>query len=398
MGVLLATVLRMSVSVAIGASLFCADSSAAAAQSPGDELPQARTTEEVILRNLADPDGTETMRLPMGVPVRVHRTQGPWSLVEPPGGVTAWISGRYLRALELPGLYEVTRNAINLRPLPKSDLSSYPLPVRLQAGDQVFLVNRSDESKPLSEDWVRVRAPRGVPAWARTQDLALLESAVDEELWQTWVDRLAGAALSRQPGAGSGAGGQAGPGTTPEQASTPAELAQEALTAADALHEAGLELEHPDYDELRAAYGRVIELAPASDAAVRARDRIGLVDARAHAAEIEALLAEAQLRREQEYLSRQREIELRSREADPLGPRFSARGTLERRGRAGEPPTYVLRWGNEYIYELSCDSGRYDLEHFAGFLLGVSGESSEPTGPGELRLLDVDKIDVLGRR
>jgi len=142
----------------------------------------------------------------------------------------------------------------------------------------------------------------------------------------------------------------------------------------------------------------VIELAPASDAAVRARDRIGLVDARAHAAEIEALLAEAQLRREQEYLSRQREIEQRSRQADPLGPRFSARGTLERRGRAGEAPTYVLRWGNEYIYELSCESGRYDLANFTGFLLGVRGESSEPTGPGELSLLDVDKIAVLGRR
>ena len=214
--------------------------SAPAAQTGVDELPQARTTEEVLLRNLADTDGVETMRLPSGVPVRVHRSAGAWTLVEPPGGVTAWVSGRFLRPLDENGLHEVTRNAINLRPRPESSLNSYPLPVRLQAGDQVVLIGRKDPSLPLAEDWAQVRAPRGVPAYARTQDLEPLTAPVDAEAWQTWVDRLAGVARPEQPTPSPtptptpAEVEQEEPASTPEQPTSSAQQAQTALAEADA--------------------------------------------------------------------------------------------------------------------------------------------------------------------
>jgi hypothetical protein len=90
-----------------------------------------------------------------------------------------WVFGRYLKATGEEGLYEVTGNAVNLRPAPSSDVTNFPLPQRLQAGDKVRGIELAEQGKPLEETWVRVWSPPGVRAYVKSASVEPLPANED---------------------------------------------------------------------------------------------------------------------------------------------------------------------------------------------------------------------------
>ena len=117
----------------------------------------------VSVYNLADEKAREIARPPRGQLVAVYKDTAPgWLEIEVPGGFPVWVFGLYLEPTEDAQLYQVTRNAVNLRPAPSSDVTSFPLPQRLQAGDKVRVIEILEPEKPLAETWVRVWSPPGV--------------------------------------------------------------------------------------------------------------------------------------------------------------------------------------------------------------------------------------------
>ena len=87
-----------------------------------------------------------------------------------------------------------------------------------------------------------------------------------------------------------------------------------------------------------------------------------------------------------------------SRKKDPLGHVFLARGVLLRRVGTDGIPHYLLRFGNDVTHELVCASGRYELDLFAGYEVGVQGEERPAAGPDGQRVLEVSRLEVIARR
>ena len=115
-----------------------------------------------------------------------------------PGGFPVWVFGRYLKPLDEPGIYEVTGNAVNLRPDPSSDVTNFPLPERLQAGDRVRGIELLDPGKPVNETWVRIWTPPGVHGLLRASSVEALPAGQDgAALWSTAMQTLPVAPLVR---------------------------------------------------------------------------------------------------------------------------------------------------------------------------------------------------------
>ena len=132
-----------------------------------------------------------------------------------------------------------------------------------------------------------------------------------------------------------------------------------------------------------------------------ARAGLKLLGAIQEAKALESDLESEKTRRTEDLLTRQRRIWEESRKRDPLIGRYDARGVLERKSRAGEPHRYVLRWGPDLVCEVRCESGRYDLDLFAGYELGLKGlltYSSPDALLVERPVLEVGRIEVLKRR
>ena len=71
---------------------------------------------------------------------------------------------------------------------------------------------------------------------------------------------------------------------------------------------------------------------------------------------------------------------------------------LTRNGAADGTTTYLLRFGKETQCEVTCPSGRYDLDLFAGYEVGVLGtERREPTASGVPGIL-ITRLEILSRR
>jgi hypothetical protein len=79
---------------------------------------------------------------------------------------------------------------------------------------------------------------------------------------------------------------------------------------------------------------------------------------------------------------------------DPL-ERFDAIGWLRwQRGITG-PGQYVIEKGGQTLYVVTCRSNRYELGLFVDREIGLVGPRRRP-GVESLRVLDVEKIEVLG--
>lgn len=77
--------------------------------------------------------------------------------------------------------------------------------------------------------------------------------------------------------------------------------------------------------------------------------------------------------------------------------RFQAIGFLRWVKGITGPGRYVVEKGGKHLFEVTCQSGRYDLSLFVDFELGLIGSSRRPNFES-LRVLDVEKIEVLTAR
>jgi hypothetical protein len=112
-----------------------------------------------------------------------------------------------------------------------------------------------------------------------------------------------------------------------------------------------------------------------------------------------ATLAAVELRQQKmvaEWAEAKRQEELRNTE---LMGRFMGRGWVRKTGR-GDDARYFLYW-DDTIQEIRCESGRYNLDLFLGYELGVRGmilrAASMATDdmPAEVSLLDVSRLEVI---
>jgi hypothetical protein len=364
-----------------------------AASGPDQPLRYARVSAEgSAIRNLADDKGKEICNPAKGALVAVFKegTTG-WLEVEVPGGFAVWVFGKYLQPTATEGLFEVVGNAINLRPGPSSDLSTdvnnFPLPQRLQAGDSMRLIELQDPSKPLAETWARVWSPPGVRGFLRAGQVADLAASEDgPSLWR--------AALAAVPSVPPVRAAQA---SLPAPSAVEKELAEGALALeeARALLERERAKEMPDYDPVEAALNSVV--ARGGTVALEARAELRTLATLREAAALRADLERERQRRAQEVLEEQKRVWERSREKDPFGGVFAARGVVERRTTSDGIARFYLRFGGEISCELVCSSGRYDFSTFAGTEVGILG-SEITSRTGEVPTFEVARVEVLAVR
>jgi len=345
-------------------------------------------TEGVSVFNLADDKGKEVARPAKGQLVAVYKEhQAGWLEIEVPGGYAVWVFGSYLKPTDQSGVYEVTANAVNLRPAPSNDVTNFPLPQRLQAGDKVRAIEPLDPAKPLTETWMRIWSPSGVHACVKSSAVEPLTAGEDgSALWKEALKTLPAAPLAR-----AGA----------PRPSEPSEGERRESEARAALEEARAELEReraketPDYAAVESALNAVV--ARGGAVAVEARAELRNVSLLREAAALKADLEREKSRRSEETLRAQQDVWDRSREKDPLGTVFTARGVVERRTGTDGVSHFFLRFGGETNCELLCSSGRYDLSTFAGVEVGVHGlqAASRTT---EVPTYEVNRLEVIAVR
>ena len=402
---------------------------AASVSSPLQDAGSGTTaTERIVLvtggkaavRTLADKQAPAVFRPTMGSVLRVSGpAKAAFLPVQAPGGFPVWIHGSLVRMTDTTGVLEITANAVNQRPLPSSELASYPLETRLHAGDRVRVIARNDASKPLAEDWIQVWSSGESFGWVLASDVADVK-ADGATMWVDALEKLGTRTVTAeervaQEGGTDNTGDATDDGQTPtvrddgtdagtaapQLTSTRIAQARAALDKADAELERLRGMESPDLSGVRAMYAQVVEANISSDLTARAGSGLTVIDAIEKAKALESDLEAEKARRLESLMKRQRELWEESRKRDPLGGRFDARGVLEIQARAGEEPRYVLRWGPELVCEVRCSSGRYDLDLFASYELGLKGvlDYTDQTALLKERpVLDLARIEVLSRR
>ena len=356
----------------------------------------------VHIRNLPDVDGMSIATPERGSLVRIHGELAGWNEVERPGGFAVWVFGRYLRPVEgQDGVWELTRNGVNIRPLPNSDVINYPLPQRLHAGDRVRVIELLDPAVDPTTTWMRIWSPPGIHAWVRSTDVTPLAPGADGAA--LWTESMATLTARVAP-----------PYTRPaaEVPAAPVEAVAARDTAKDeavvqaraALEvvrkslEAEIEKPTPDLGAVRAELEGLLASAPSREVAGEVRrtiERLGLYD---EVARVKSELQRERERRAEEARRRQREAWDASLTRDPLGHVFVSRGVLLRETDTAGTPRYRLRFGKEYVSEVVCASGRYDLDAYTGFEIGVKGETLLTTGAADSIVIDVHRLEVTARR
>lgn len=389
---------------------LCAFTPAAAAQGGSTELRLPERFVRVAeggaqIRNLDDPKGVVVRALRGGDLLGVRGERDTWLKVEPPGGLEVWIFGEFVKPSGSPGWLEVTGNNVNLRPLPHSQASSFPLEQRLHRGERVRMIERQDPTKALEEDWVRIQTPPGIWGWVAASSTQALPADFDARAaWNT------AASSSAAPGATTPAAGQAQPVAARPAA---AQGAQAQLDQAHQLYAAEAPKAKPDWQRVRQAYLDVLETDSQSSVAEVARGRLAELETRLEVARLASDMARERDERETELARLRKELEASTLKSDPLWGRYDARGWLEREKRFNEPVRYILRWGGDRTAEVACETGRYDLELFVGHELGLVGRvlampsETVSTAPGgrprpsdgpPLPVLDVRRLEVISGR
>ncbi|MEW6072679.1 MAG: hypothetical protein AB1726_08835 [Planctomycetota bacterium] len=361
----------------------------------------------VQVKNLPDIDGASIASPARGTIVAIHDEMAGWYGIEIPGGYAVWVFGRYLRAVAgEERVWEVTRNAVNMRPAPKSDVLSFPLPQRLHSGDRVRGIEILDPAADLAETWVRIWSPPGVRAWVRVAEVAPLAAGEDGlALWSAAAAGLAERVPPPYVRPAPEAGGGEIAAAKPAEAAAKVEESEAVRQARAGLEEARRRLEtekakeSPDFAPVRTELEAFAAAAPTGDLAARARaelERLAFYE--------DVARMQGELRRERERLAA--EAQRREQEAweaslakDPLGHVFASRGVLVREIDAAGAPRYLLRFGKEFVSEVVCTSGRYDLDAFAGYEIGVQGETLQTTGSVlDALVIDAARVEVTARR
>lgn len=356
------------------------------------------------LLNLADDKGMSVAEPPRGTLLAVFdEGVNGWQAVEMPGGFPVWVFGRYLESTEEEGVFRVTRNAVNIRPGPSSDVAHFPLAQRLHAGDRVRVLETLDPTAPLSETWARILSPPGVRAWMKGADTTALAAGEDgATLWLESLAQTQSITRPAQPVPTSVAGAAATEGGG-ANAEAPVDALREQLDQAHEMLRLAKESETPDYPSVRLALEAVISAAPNGPTAVEARHTLESIDTLEEAARLRAELLQERERRARLALEEQRAVWEASKRKDPFGGVFLVRGVLSRRSGSDDQARYFLRFDGDTVCELMCSTGRYELERFTGFYVGVQGAEvlAPDGGPGAgpaIPPVEVSRLEILSRR
>jgi hypothetical protein len=366
---------------------------ASAASAQGTPARFARVdAEDARVLNLADEKGIAIASPSKGTLVAVFdEVQSGWSAIEIPGGFPVWVYGAYLEESPTPGTFEVTRDAVNLRPKPSNDIQSFPLPQRLSAGTRLQAIERPEASVPSKEAWIHVWSPPGIRAWIRTSALAALAANEDgKTLWD--------AAVASAPRVTLPAQARADAAPKSETAEVDPALRQELETAREKLAAERVK-EAPDYPVVRRALEALLVKSSTGPVAIEARNELRLLETLERAEVLEAELARERVRVAEKAREDQAALVARSRAKDPLGDAFAARGVLTREQGVDGKTRYWLSFGGKRVAEALCSSGRYALDLFAGYEIGVQGFEVEGSEPVEGRMrIELTRLEVIGRR
>ncbi|TDJ76058.1 MAG: hypothetical protein E2O39_03625 [Planctomycetota bacterium] len=388
--------------LALGATLGSVTGATAPALTAPQGTPYfARAKAGAVIRNFQDrqADGMRTMK--GDELLRVHGTGAGVGFlqVEAAGGLEVWVYGQYLKPTTEQGVYSVTAKGVLMRPKASSGSGSMPLTTKLQRGDRVRLIARSDTSKPMKEDWVHVWSPQTARGWVLASEVVRAANQSEAgTAWKTTAVVRPSVPLPVKSVDASAPTGAKGPAVAKKAPSR----AQAALRAADELSaKAKANPSAADHVAVIAAYQAVIELAP-EDSAVADFARRGVSEAmvRAEMAGIQADIAQAEVERLNKIEAIRAQDEANDLARMPLWGRFNGRGWLETEV-VGNEDHFYLRWGGDRTAEITCSSGRYDLASFQGFEIGVNGATARSaTGtsvgrPALPMLLDLYRIEVI---
>lgn len=353
------------------------------------------------VRNLPDPAGLLVADVSSGTPLAVHEERTGYLHVSIPGGFRVWVYGSLLTESGRPGWLELTGNQVNMRPEPRTQ-NSFPIG-QLHKGDRVRVIQRADASLPMNEDWFEVWSPSTARAWVAKSETAALPDGTDGaglfDMAATAAaqGRVTSPVGTEVPGASSG-----GSGTTGQAAagagSAPKGDVYAALAMAQGLMREAIASETPNFANVRAAYAEVYLLNP--DASTRRIVDRDLEQVKLH----EEVIAErAKLNEQRKLIDAEREkqdqfrreAELRK---DPLWGRFESRGWLSSESVRGGGKRYIVSYAGDRKQVIECSSGRYDLELFVGYEIGVEGLLSGRNAAAELPTVDARLIEVISGR
>lgn len=394
------------------------------------QTPQAsrylRSQQSARLYNLPDKASVALSTPPANTLLAVYGERAGFVEVEPATGLQVWVFGQYVKATDVPGILEVVGEPVLMRPLPSSDEKSFPLSVRLHRGDRVRALARANPSKAASDDFVQIQAPPGTRAWVATAETAPLAAGEDGRvLWTSAVNAaqakvpttdLAALGFTSKPvekvanaqpkNADKIGDGAAKPAAASAPATQSSEAARVTLDQAEKLFADAKLAPSPDFTKAKAAYQSVLQQGNKGSAAETARMRLDEIAAREEIVRLRADAQEAEGRRKEELAKADARLKDASIESDPLWGRFQARGWLERDPASTKAqPRFVIRWSGDITAEVVCTSGRYDLDDFDHYEVGINGSllrSSLPSADGQTtapKRIDATRIEVIsGRR
>ncbi len=364
-------------------------------------------TDRASFRNLASEDTLVISTPKRGTLIHVFQERAGWQRAEIPGGFPVWVHGRFLRPTDQKDVWEVIGDGVNVRGLPNSSVNNYPIG-QLYRGD---LVRAAGGVPPMEEDaagaeteseWLNVWSPEGFGAWIKAdQTEALAETEDADKLWSAALAAL-GTANAQPLGnkaatlEASSAKPEGGDKTaTGETVPDAAEL----LRKAQGLLAAAREATDPDLAAVREVYAEISATNPSAIIQEMVQKDLVVLEALEKMARMHAELEELRLRKQRELQQRQREIWDESGRPGVRTDGHDRLGVLERHVRNGRT-TFVLRRGGHDICELKCSSGRYDLNLFAGFEIGLRGsieEAASDSPDTALPLFDATRIQVVAR-
>lgn len=355
------------------------------------------------VRNFQDLQGLAFHTLAGGELLQVHsQSRGAVRFYEvsAPAGFPVWVFGKYLQETGAEDVMRVTGSHINMRPRPDSSAASMPLRARLMTGDKVAYVSRRDPALALTQDWVKIWSPESARAWVRVEDTEPVDSPTAAAAEYASRKRV----LKNKPLASKGGGVVAASVPKPRIPEV-SEAAIAALKAADAEFEQVTQAgpaTPAQLGQIEAAYGKVLSLAPSGSHTYKlAQQQLERVTIQRSLADLRAEMAaakEANTKRLDELVLENSRAELKKTTS---WGRFHARGWLEREEPTKDEPRFYLRWDGERKAEVVCGQGRYDLESYVGFQLGVQGHTRRPAqpaslnGPAEPQVLDIYKLEVV---
>ncbi len=358
---------------------LCADS----ARAEGPKRYARIAVEGARVLNLADDKGIAIASPAKDSLVAVFdELESGWCSIEIPGGFPVWVYGKYLRKTDATDVYEVTRDAVNLRPGPSSDVTHFPLPQRLHAGNRVQGFELMESNLPLEENWVRIWSPPGVRAWIRTGSLAPLGDS--EDGMALWNEAQKNAPRVAVP-------------ASVKVASAETE-AQAELEAARELLQSERSKTTPDYPTVRRALEAVLAKQPTGPIAIETRNQLLLLEALERAAVLENELDQERALRTERVLEEQKKVWEVAKKKDPLGDAFLSRGTLTREQGPDGKQHFWLSFGGEQVAEVRCTSGRYALDLFMGCDVGVQGFEVEGSDPSSCLRIELTKLELIARR